>query len=350
VRKVTFVHTLNLRPYSDGEAWWEIKEKLVTGGWSVKLSSDGTTFGASDNLSPGGPYVFSGAGSFDNANGYMVWQSPSITIPGSAGTVVREVCVAQGTFDRKRVFVSSDGTGFTGGDATNRPTAADEQVLHDNNSNLTSQSPPPFNADTFPQLEQLHIHVGDATEGYSFLVETRVVGTALWRALFFIDHVESPVENDDDDPAIYAWSNADSEDPYRQGTTWWTKNTVGSVTSNIGGWFRKGEASEAWVAYPWGCWGYQDGFGFEEWHSDPSTTGGQAEPSDDLSYTMVPMLYGRGSPSFTSTALGYKGKSTLFRITILNTATDQGMVANSDRTLVSSQGIVRAWDGATEAL
>lgn len=322
-----------------GEPWWFLKEKLVTATWTVVSSSDATTFGAGDNLDPGGPYT----GTFDNTNAWVVLQAPDVAVP--AGTVKRQICLQKPAFAGGIIgFYSSDGVGFSGGGATTRPTAADEQTITNNGGSHYLAKVSPFNTATDPLREITTYTIGGVSEGYSFLMETQRHGDGHIQAGMFLDHLTSPAANLDADPAIVG-GFVDGSVHYQVGTALWTRTTVGNTTHNIGGWFRKGEVNEAFVSYPLGFWGYNDGFlgTLEYWHNDITESRGQ--PNPDNRYDVLPLVYARGIDVF-STELGFKGISTLFKLT--KGAFSEGtLTLNADKTLRACYGVVTPWDGVT---
>jgi hypothetical protein len=88
-------------------------------GWTVTLSSDGTTFGAGDNIAS--------AATWGN-NGWYVLRDPASA---------REICVKKDSSDTSFEFVYSISAHFSGGGATTRPTASDEQLILSNSGPTT---------------------------------------------------------------------------------------------------------------------------------------------------------------------------------------------------------------------
>jgi hypothetical protein len=109
--------TINLTNTSGSAVMFRVKELLKTAGWTVKSSSDGTTYNSSgDQITTAG----SGAGGMDNNYAWFRIQDP--------GTL-REYIIQRGTahYSWKGLYSASDK--FTGGspNATTPPTAGDEQ-------------------------------------------------------------------------------------------------------------------------------------------------------------------------------------------------------------------------------
>lgn len=301
-------------PTTFGEGWWNLKERLVSRGFTVKLSSDGTTFGAGDNLDPGGPY----AGSFDNANAYMVLVAPSV-----AG-VVREYCIqtTSATLDFMRIFVSADGIGFSGGDATNRPTAADEEFVINNGDNLHPTT------SGFPT--QNTYWIGGADEGYSFLFEVRPLDQRP-RGAFWADVLLDPNPLDPD-PAVYG-ADGDGSDVWSN--TGALINSAVSVATTSG--ICAGRALDGtWVVYH-GCVPGNSG-------SAANHQTNNRPPQSDQGWWKMPVQY-RRSDEITYTPDGFfgtKGRSRLFSC-IPDGSSKETQTIDSSGTQRAVDGIVMPW-------
>lgn len=99
-----------------------IKDHLLTRGWSVVRSSNGTTHGAADYWASGSDIVNAVPGS---PHSWIVLANSAICSGYQLCIDCGSATVRQGYF-----YVSVDGTGFTGGGTTARPTAADEAQLN----------------------------------------------------------------------------------------------------------------------------------------------------------------------------------------------------------------------------
>jgi len=329
-------------PRSDHEGWWMLKEALVAGGATVKLSSDGITdtpFNY-DQISPGGPYVTSGAGSFVTTGAWMVFAFP--TVDG----VTREICLEKHNFaGRIHCWYSSDGTGFTGGAKLARATAVDEEFLQDGADNF-------FNNGN-PQQQETTIWVGDVNEKYSFLCETRNFGITAVSGSFFMDVVVDPNPGDAD-PCVVAMAPDSANSAYQIGpsgsNTLFGRFGVNGTGVNIAGWYDKGGALENWVAWPWTVPGFAAGSGgsVDAWHWDTTEV---MQQNDDGNYEMMPVVYMRGEQLFALNEKGWKGISRIFQVissqaTGFTSGSRAGQRANADGTLVAHGGIVRPWDPA----
>lgn len=330
---------------SAGEGWWYLKQKLVAGGATVKLSSDGTTNGAGDNLNPGDTY-YDGA-IMETLDCWMVIQFPS------ADGVVREWCIQLDGTDNgyADVYVSSDGSGFSGGGPTTRPTAADEEAVNTGGGplfNADSVYDSPTSSARFDDAPlEVSYYVGDSDEKYSFCVEGRWHDVPGPTTLIFMDVTKSP-DAADADPAVYgvihdAVSVCDSSSD-----TIWSTDTAASSGNIMAGWYKKGTGDEAWVAYPLnhlagnsGSVGGIDNYGTSQLYA------GEA----DKTWPVFPLLYCRGDEESWGEAgrFGTKGISRIFRATMINLA-PRRPVASADGTMKCVAGLVFPWDASLPAL
>ncbi len=222
---------------SIGEGLWALKERLVDGGGTVTRSSDGTTFGAGDNLAPGGPY--------DDEWVADAWAV--IQMPADSDGVVREIMLQLVSTGGRtiRAWFSSDGTGFSGGNATSRPTASDEQYVLDG----------AFGDDFFPAGTnneypvELTVWVGDAAEEYSWLCEVRTPGDAEILSALFVDVLISPYSAvQDPDKAVYFGVGQQNDIYAQNGILLSETDPLPSSGGTIGGWFQKG-TTDAWLSW-----------------------------------------------------------------------------------------------------
>ncbi len=115
---MAYIFTKHIISTDVGVVLFHLKATLVTAGWIVKSSSDGTTFNTTgDQISLPG----SGAGGFSNSNAWARIQMPSIN------GVTREFTF-QRTNSAAYIMKYSYSAGFiTGGSASATPTATDQQ-------------------------------------------------------------------------------------------------------------------------------------------------------------------------------------------------------------------------------
>lgn len=121
---MTWGFTQNAAPATWAEAVYNIKEELKTAGWTVPMSSDGTTYNSGgDQISSGG----SGANGMDNASAWFRIQDPGGT---RELTFQRNSSTGANTSRSFRIKYSYSAK-FTGGSpgATQTPSATDEQLV-----------------------------------------------------------------------------------------------------------------------------------------------------------------------------------------------------------------------------
>ena len=142
---------------------------------------------------------------------------------------------------RVAIWYSSDNTGFSGGGATSRPTAADEQFLNNETSNwVTSNNPPsPYTSNPDAIIRELcNFWIGDVDEGYSFAMDIRTPGAVGTKDIVFMDSLLSPDANQDADPTVSA-AFAALTDVYDLGSSVWSSTSTSGTSGTVGGWFRK---------------------------------------------------------------------------------------------------------------
>lgn len=321
-----------------GEHTLWLTTALIAAGAEVYGSSDGTNF---DN---------SGAGAIN------YWTTPAICattnawirlrFPPDPHGVTREMRVQKtATLRRYTRYFSPGPTYFTdGATATTAPSCTDtnDQQYVDNGTNDWEPNPPPPGSNGTLAMFSTII-VGDAAEGSSFFAAYRQSGVNTFYRPLFMDVLRFP-NADDADPCIYAcettavaFGTAYSGFPF-------TPTTVNSNTVNIAGWFKKGTADEAWVAYPLQNYGFETGSGVAAWNN-------ALQRLPDLpqgAYSAWRAYYLR-SPlqSGLTGSTGYKGKSRLFRFV----SQELGPWKLSERRDLFCLGILTLpWDGTEMAL
>ena len=158
---MVFQYSTNNTPVTGGAAIYIALTTLVNAGWTVKSSSDGTTYNSSGNqITSGG----TGTGGYGNAKAWFRIQAPAI------GGKNRELTIqTPNTATSSARIKYSPSAGFTGGSpsATQTPTASDEVLLC--GSALGTDSSPTgtaiFTADGSYRFSMM---AGDISIGYGF--------------------------------------------------------------------------------------------------------------------------------------------------------------------------------------
>lgn len=144
---------------ANNDLLYNIKTHLKTVGWSVVSSSDGSSnFGASDYWVAGTSIVHAVSGSNHS------W----IVLSNSSICTGYQLCIdfANATNNIVYMYVSVNGTGFTGGSLTARPTASDEVQLNINGNtwtSYTSGTSPSANIFTSSDYKATMIYLGPTT-------------------------------------------------------------------------------------------------------------------------------------------------------------------------------------------
>ena len=132
---------------------------LVSAGWTVKSTGDGTTYTASGNgLTSGG----TGAGGLGNTNAWFRIQAPAVS------SQTREFCFQKTTAANTTWRITySPSVGFTSGSpsATRVPTATDSVTIFGSGTDASPTGAQQFGADGNYRFS---IVAGDSTVGYSF--------------------------------------------------------------------------------------------------------------------------------------------------------------------------------------
>jgi len=313
---------------NDGEMVFTIVQNLLAAGVLCYGSSNGTSF---DN---------SGSG----ATNYWVSNTVAITtnawirlrFPADMYGVIRELRIQKTGTARRWTFYWSPGpTYFTSGAsasaAPTTPTVADMQYVQNGTADFEL-------ALTGLNRYFLYVVTGDASEGHSFFVGLRSTNSTSFAKELFLD-VLSDRNASDIDPAIYGCGTEATifGDQVTQ-HSFNIDTTINNADSNIGGWYKKGTGSAAWVAYPMQGWGY--------FFSTPSivmvTNHVRSPDLPQGSNSSWKVQYRRGPAQTFTTEVGYKGKSRLFRH-----VSDQigSFKLNSPRTQMCLGQICIPWDG-----
>lgn len=116
--------TVNQTPSSHPVAVYQLIATMIAAGWTMVRSSDGTTFGAGVHVTSSG----TGAGGWNNSASWVCLQQPSGNSAPYAGN--RQLIFQNQSQNGNgwRICYSISGA-YSGGNATQTPTAADEVVI-----------------------------------------------------------------------------------------------------------------------------------------------------------------------------------------------------------------------------
>ena len=179
---MTYVNAVNLTPANGGEAMWALKELLLTAGWTVVRSTDGTSTANSD-LWP----------TATEANIGTVWLI--LQKPGSTNQILMQ---RQGAEPSWLFYFARDGYDLATGNTTTRPSpdlASGERPLQ------------PINGQTifFPNGGTYRYHiVADNQAPYSFWSAAYVIGGGNPLGILVYDPIVSGTEGTGDtDPYAF---------------------------------------------------------------------------------------------------------------------------------------------------
>lgn len=319
--------THSVQTLTDGHFLMHFKQALVAAGWSVASSGDGASaYDTAGNVH--GAYA-----TLDTANAWMRLRGP-VTMTPRRELLIQKLAGA-GVY---RCLYSSDGIGFvTGGNATTRPTAADEQSVI--NVSNTSRALP-WAGRTFADFV-----VGDENEGWSFLAGAREFGNPHYSHVLFLDVLLDGHPLDQDQAVVGIELKVDDKQPLLETSSHCVtnKNDPSDSVGGTRGWHKKGLTGATWTSYPICLWG----FGEASAGSLTSFTGSaRAWCMDEAgAFPELDAHYMRGA-GFASEK-GFKGRSRLFRI--VPTALG-GLRPNSDSTRLAIGSVSIPWGGGTLVL
>jgi len=285
------VNNLNSVVTGGAEVFTGLKQVLVTAGWTVRCSGGGTGSGL---FSASGDVIGADPTKLNVSNAWYVVRAPSGMTPR------REFLIQRGSTQTSwRVWVSSDGTGFTGTgfgtvDEDTPPSAAD---AHPTNGNGQVWGTTGGFGSLFGSAGTYNWHVvAEAASPYTFWMACIESGTGLTRGVMVFDVMASgsyPAE--DIDPGVYFVSSSISA---------FSALTLYTSTSSFFQWYKKGfgsGAGELWVRVP------------AAYLAAPGTfiPGGTGTNPYNTRDNHFPMPVGR--PAALTTSVGWKGYTSMLR-------------------------------------
>jgi hypothetical protein len=241
-----------------GQIFYYLKNKMKLQGWSVKYSSDGTTFSGSDIITSAG----TGTGGMSNSNAWVVLRSPSV-----AGKS-REVSFRRAPLSATTsVYVVYSPGGLFTASSTSAPTATDAQTIINSTSLYTNST-----ASTYKTI----VGAGDVNEKYSWFIATFNTTTTAYNGVGFLayDYMQDGTSPSNDADPIVWWQNLNNP-------------TVSQIVN--GNWhnafYLKGTASEAYTNLS--AYIPQDGSGVNVSGILPNPINNKVD--------LVPVILGRGN-------------------------------------------------------
>jgi hypothetical protein len=232
-----------------------------------------------------------------------------------------------------QIWYSSDGIGFTtGGSASARSTAADEQGIINTPGGGTQWLP---NNSTY----RMDVVAGGATEGHGFFFGTRVSdSTGGYAGVLSLDVVEE-ADALDADPAIIGTNFYGNTRFALSGSPFYYETNPSQTSGVSMGWYQKGLGSPNFVPYPAAFIGGGEGFGTNQ----VPVNADRISQQTDNSFVDFPVWYWRGGSTHT-TERGKKGRSTLYRASQPRLSVFR---PNSTLTQMSVGALSIPWDGST---
>jgi hypothetical protein len=284
---MAFTFSVNNRPSTGGYAMYMTLANFIAAGWTVKSSSDGTTYNSTGNQ------ITSGAsGANGMANNYAWFR---IQDPGG----VREFVVQRGTINLTWAAKYSVAAKFVTGSptATQVPTATDEVSLY---GNILGNG---GSGGTFPSFfatdgeYTLHMGMGDSSIHYAFWMAAVQLATSdsLTVGSWFMDYVQK-ADSLDLDPTVHLMTNAGGM--FGNIATNTEPGVASCYFTSIASANFNNVRLEPWSIAPYGMGaGSGQALGNNGWNN-----------LEDV----LPMLWAQ-------TTKGYKGWSTLFQTTMTST-------------------------------
>lgn len=336
--------TTNQTPGSYALALYQIFSTMLAAGWTMVMSSDGTTFGAGVHVTSGN----SGAGGFSNTGAWIVLQQPAGNVSPYAGTRQFMFQCGNTTGGTVRCVYSRQGL-FTGGAATQSPTATDERFCCGGG---TPASPTYFSwANGNPPNMRMEAMADDGTAGSKMPFAIYGVGFPTGGAssasgAFMFDPI-SNYETGDSDPYVIFWANSGSALQIQGDLTSYSGGPVTDATKegNSSGNAKTWNNASAVNALPAVFYGTQ-GLGPAE-GSTQTAVGVMGTSPVTGNDVVVPVIWGRiGNRGGTT---GWKGVSMMirYRSASRSMGSTLSVASPAAKDYIVLGDVVLPWDGST---
>lgn len=319
---MTYTFSTNLLPATGAEAMYRLKELLKSVGWSVKSSSDGSTYNSTgDQITSGS----SGANGMNNTSAWFRIQCPTM------GGVTREFVLQKTSNATNWRIKYSYSAGFTGGSPgiTRVPSATDEGTLIGGGTDASPTFTAIYGTDAGYRLQ---LAAGGISDGYSFYsIGYTFNGTATTvpNHFFYMDNLASGSFDAADVDGYVAFAN----------TTW--GNLL--VETDPGGpkcWYNKGGSTEIYQTAAMTSW---------------TITGTSANLEGSLGVnaftkndSALPIYYGHLATTNGGLAAGLKGVSNMMQYTSVNRG--NAFVFGTAKDRIGFQNILLPWNGSYASL
>ena len=228
---MAFSVSINNTLSSLADGWYQFKEALKTGGWTVTQSGDGTSYSAVTDL-------ITNATIMNNSRAWYILTQPIVD------GYQKFICIQPGgTKSQARVKLSWTGFNTGSPSGTVVPSAADEKVILGSGTDATPTYEDFLNSSD--ALIRSNIIIGDAASKYAFFWMCNRITTGGFGSLFMIDRV-SDAHALDIDPYVYFMFGATS---YPSTLNSYSTSTLSLVSgsSRMWCWVRKGYSDQAFA-------------------------------------------------------------------------------------------------------
>jgi hypothetical protein len=321
---MAFTSSINNFPATGTVAMYTVMATLVAAGWTVKSSSDGTTYNSTGNQITSGN---SGAAGLGNTNAWFRIQAPIV------GTQKREFTFQRTTSNPVWRIKYSASAGFIGGSpgATQTPTATDETIILGSGTDAAPTGATMFNTDASYRFS---IVACDSSLSYSFYWFANSYGTQSITSAFLMDVLKSGSYSiSDTDPCVVfaaQGSNSITTAPFLYGNSKALLNTTYvAVVLNVVLFNSVPNSND--LAFP-------PGLATTYSVTNPFTYG------DNL----LPAIWGRSSDQ--TSPFGYKGISSLITLPSTLRATLDTLTTTTTSDHIFLGNIVFLWTGAVPVL
>lgn len=314
---MAYTFTTAQLPATGAIAMYTLKTALKAAGWTVKKSSDGTTYNSTgDQITTGA----SGAGGLANSKAWFVIEMPSST---------RQICIQRTAANTTYRIKYSGAAGFTGGSpgATQTPSATDEIVVLGSG---TDASPTGGSTFTTDNTYRMNFAVGESAEGYSFYMICNTTGsTTLTSMMLFDVMLTGSYSPSDTDPyVIYVAAHGAPLSILQNTYTGAAKAYLGTVSTANG-------VSVGLPVYgaSAGVTAFPGGVGVSPWTSKD---------------VLVPQIWMRGATSVAP--VGFKGFSTLIYAGSVTRTNLDTLDTTSTKDKIHCNGYWLPWNGSIPTL
>lgn len=336
---MAYIFDANETPSTNSLAMFQFKALLKTAGWTVPLSSDGTTNISGDQITTGA----TGTGGMNNPNAWFVLQQPT-AVDGYSRQLLFFRDTSGTTLGINWWIQYSINAGFTGGGATTAPTASDAQ-------NLLGTSATGAALFTTGGSFRWQI-IADNTSAYSFAAFAYPIGGGQASTIMMSDRmVAGSFPAQDNDPYIWFFSGYSTNHALAYNTGSGNSASISAdccmtqaafnATNGVpSAWVKYGFGGQSFVTCP--ALFYSQFYTSTPYSLAPFGLGSNPHSGND---DLFPLLWGRTAAA--GGLVGYKGTSTLMQWCGAQRSTaDTITVSTSSDHIVVNGAVIFPWNGS----